>query len=69
VRERPLFLILDRTTMSAIQVVAALFGIPGLLIFFLSRWFERREQGKTRRTAGRAIGPQGGIQKPRKLHP
>jgi hypothetical protein len=68
VRERPVFLIFDRTVMKDVQVAAAIVGIPSLLVFFLSGWREKRkgrEQKRREESARRATAPQ--ATKPRKI--
>jgi hypothetical protein len=65
-----MFMFFGRATMKDIQMAAAIVGIPGLLVFFLSGWRERqKEREKKRRedSERRVFGPQGFYKKPRKI--
>ena len=48
VRERPTFYILDRMVIKNAQAIAAIVGVPGLLIFLLSGWREKRKDREQR---------------------
>jgi hypothetical protein len=66
IRERPIFLVLDRALMKDIQTIAAVIGIPGLLIFFLSGLRDKRlAQKKGRDESRRITGPGSGYTKRR----
>jgi hypothetical protein len=68
VRERPVFYVFDRMVFKNVQAIAAIVGIPGLLIFLLSGWRERRkdrEQKRREESAKRVPAPQ--APKPRKI--
>jgi hypothetical protein len=70
VRERPVFMILNRRIMTDIQVGTAIVGFPSLLVFFLTGWRERRKEKKRKERedmARRVVGPQGPYRKPSKI--
>jgi hypothetical protein len=70
VLDRPVFMFFSRTVTSDLQVIASIIGIPGLLVFVLSGWRERRKTAAEKRkdaAAHRAIRAPADLQKPRKV--
>ena len=67
-----MFMIFNRAMMKDVQILAAVIGIPGLLVFFLSGWREKqkeREQKWREDNERRVTGPREAFRKPRKIEP
>lgn len=70
VLDRPVFMVFSRTVTSDLQVIASIIGIPGLLVFVLSGWRERRKAAAEKRkddASHRAVKAPADLQKPRKI--
>jgi hypothetical protein len=76
VLDRPVFMVFSRTVTTDLQVIASIIGVPGLLVFVLSGWRERRKAAAEKRqdvAAHRAVKAPADLQNPvrsrRKWHP
>jgi hypothetical protein len=63
-------MVFSRAVTSDLQVIASIIGIPGLLVFLLSGWRERRKAAADKRkgdAAHRVVKAPADLQKPRKI--
>jgi hypothetical protein len=70
VLDRSVFMIFNRTVTTDLQVIASIIGIPGLLVFLLSGWRERRKAAAEKRkedAAHRVVKAPADLQKQRKI--